>query len=73
MGIIGTIFPKILAASTVGIGSPIQIPTGMAPRNSTTGMADMIARIAISGIPKVRKKLAIFWPVCKVTAATGAS
>merc|ERR1719416_228278 len=36
-GKIGAILPKTLAINTVVIGNPIQIPTGIAPRNSTTG------------------------------------
>merc|ERR1711966_604511 len=55
-GKIGTIFPKTLDINTVVIGNPIQIPTGTAPRNSTTGIAAIIANTATSGIPKDRIK-----------------
>ena len=54
-GIIGTIFPKTQAGKTFVIGNPIHNPTGTAPRSSITGMAEIIANIARSGRPKVRK------------------
>ena len=55
IGTIGTIFPKTQTGNTVVMGNPIHTPTGTAPRNSTTGMAEIIARTARSGIPKERK------------------
>mmetsp|Transcript_22838 Transcript_22838/g.63504 ORF Transcript_22838/g.63504 Transcript_22838/m.63504 type:complete len:219 (-) Transcript_22838:411-1067(-) len=50
-GIIGAIFPNTQIGNTVVKGKPIQIPTGMAPRSSTTGSAEMMARTPKSGIP----------------------
>jgi len=55
IGTIGIIFPKTQTGNTFVIGNPIHTPTGTAPRNSTTGMADIIANTARSGIPKDRK------------------
>ncbi len=54
-GTIGIMFPMTHAGRTVVIGSPIQSPTGTAPRSSMTGMAEISARMATSGIPNVRK------------------
>ena len=45
IGMIGNIFPQIHKGNTVVIGNPIQMPTGIAPRNSTTGKADKIVNI----------------------------
>mmetsp|Transcript_7383 Transcript_7383/g.11348 ORF Transcript_7383/g.11348 Transcript_7383/m.11348 type:complete len:210 (-) Transcript_7383:190-819(-) len=71
-GTMGTMLPKTLASKTVVIGSPIHTPTGMAPRNSTTGMAAIMANTATSGNPKERKKFAIFCPVCKCSVVPDA-
>lgn len=71
-GTIGTIFPKTQIGRIVVMGNPIQTPTGTAPRNSTTGMADMMANTAKSGIPNDRKKLATFCPVCKCSTVSAA-
>ena len=65
----GAMFPKTQTGRTVVMGYPIQIPTGTAPRSSTTGSAEIIAKTPKSGMPKVRKKLATFWPVCKCSTA----
>mmetsp|Transcript_13899 Transcript_13899/g.30300 ORF Transcript_13899/g.30300 Transcript_13899/m.30300 type:complete len:203 (+) Transcript_13899:71-679(+) len=54
-GIIGAIFPRTQTGRIFVMGNPIQTPTGTAPRSSTTGMAEMMARIAKSGMPKDRK------------------
>lgn len=46
------------------MGIPSQMPTGTAPRSSTTGMAEIIDKTAHFGNPNPMKKFAIFWPVC---------
>lgn len=58
-----TIVPNTQMGSMVVMGKPIQTPTGTAPRNSTTGKAEIMAKTSKSGMPKLRKKLAFFWPV----------
>ena len=57
------------------MGNPIQIPTGTAPRSSTTGMAEIVANTAHFGNPNLMNQLAIFCPVCKcsVVVATTAA
>lgn len=54
------------------MGIPSQIPTGMAPLNSTTGMAEIVARTAHLGRPNDMKKFAIFCPVCKCSVVAAA-
>ena len=68
-GMIGVMFPRTQIGRTCVIGMPNQIPTGTAPRNSTTGMAEIVAKTAHLGRPKFMKKLAIFCPVCKCSVA----
>jgi hypothetical protein len=62
-GMMGIMLPSTQTAKTVVIGRPIHTPTGTAPRSSTTGSAEIIARTPRSGIPNDRKKFAIFCPV----------
>mmetsp|Transcript_32357 Transcript_32357/g.35986 ORF Transcript_32357/g.35986 Transcript_32357/m.35986 type:complete len:223 (-) Transcript_32357:272-940(-) len=64
-GTIGIIFPTTHVKNTCWIGSPIHTPTGIAPRSSTTGIAEIVQRTAHFGKPNCIKKLAIFCPVCK--------
>ena len=52
------------------MGSPIQTPTGIAPRSSTTGIAEIVAKTAHFGSPKLVKKLATFCPVCKCSTVS---
>ena len=59
-GTMGAMFPRTQMGSTVVMGYPIQMPTGTAPRSSTTGRAEMMARTPKSGIPKPLKKFATF-------------
>ena len=66
---IGTMFPNTHIGKTLEMGNPIQIPTGIAPRNSTTGIAEIVARTAHFGNPNDMKYLAIFWPICKCSSA----
>ncbi len=70
---IGAMFPNTQMGSTVVIGNPIQIPTGTAPRSSTTGMAEMVANTAHLGNPKFMNQLAIFCPVCKCSVVVVAA
>jgi hypothetical protein len=69
----GAMFPMTQIGRTWEMGMPNQTPTGTAPLNSTTGMAEMVASTAHFGNPKDMIKLAIFWPVCKCSTATTAS
>ena len=59
-GMIGVMFPTTQIGRTVDMGNPIHIPTGIAPRNSTTGMAEIVARTAHLGSPNDMKYWAIF-------------
>lgn len=69
----GTMFPKMQIGKTCVMGSPIQTPTGMAPRSSTTGMAEIVLRTAHLGRPKLMKKLAIFCPVWRCSTVSTAA
>mmetsp|Transcript_23743 Transcript_23743/g.65872 ORF Transcript_23743/g.65872 Transcript_23743/m.65872 type:complete len:407 (+) Transcript_23743:1107-2327(+) len=70
-GTMGTMLPRTQIGKTCSMGKPIQTPTGIAPRSSTTGIAEIILSTAHLGSPKLMKKLAIFCPVCK--CSTGAA
>ena len=54
-GTMGIILPRTQIGRTVVIGNPIKSPTGTAPLSSITGIAEIIAKIPRSGIPKVLK------------------
>mmetsp|Transcript_5586 Transcript_5586/g.13979 ORF Transcript_5586/g.13979 Transcript_5586/m.13979 type:complete len:288 (-) Transcript_5586:150-1013(-) len=69
-GIMGIMFPATQIGRTCWIGNPIQTPTGIAPRSSTTGIAEIAVRTAHLGSPKLMKKLAIFCPVCRCSTAS---
>mmetsp|Transcript_209 Transcript_209/g.291 ORF Transcript_209/g.291 Transcript_209/m.291 type:complete len:250 (-) Transcript_209:138-887(-) len=63
-GTIGNILPKTQRARVLANGTPIQTPTGKAPRSSTTGIAAIAAIITKSGTPEACKAVATFSPKC---------
>ena len=53
----GSIFPNTQSAKTFAMGIPIHMPTGIAPRSSTTGIAAMSVITAVSARPKPQEML----------------
>mmetsp|Transcript_21942 Transcript_21942/g.50008 ORF Transcript_21942/g.50008 Transcript_21942/m.50008 type:complete len:274 (-) Transcript_21942:20-841(-) len=72
-GTMGAMLPRTQMGRTYWMGTPIQTPTGTAPRSSTTGRAEMRARTAKSDRPKDWKYRATFWPVCRCSKAAAAA